>query len=197
MRRWIRAVPAVVGVVALAAGVTGCTDKSGEKKGKARASAPAEEKTAYRLGEASPPQESTQTASDGAMFTVTPTRVATGTKTDMDNSGLQKDEKNGPQIPVFVWTTLTHKSGPAMEVDDMDDDLVVRTAAGMRTKALLVMFGKAEWRNCPDAADGKKLSAGQSAQICTAFLVPEGQTAAAVELTQGWHKKPLEWAAGA
>lgn len=48
----------------------------------------------------------------------------------------------------------------------MDDDLAMRIDAGMRTKALIV---------------------------CTAFLIPANQKAAAVELTRGCYKEPLEW----
>ncbi|MFD8984448.1 hypothetical protein [Streptomyces sp. NPDC059564] len=191
MRPWIRAVPAAVGAVALAAALTGCNNPVSAVK--AKSSAPAAEKKTYGLGEASPLKDSNRTTSDGAKFTVTPTRVETGTQADMDNSGLKKDEAEGPEIPVFVWTTLTHKSGPAMELGDMDDDLVMRTDTGQRTKALFVFMGRAKWPNCPSAESGKKLTPGQSEQICTAFLIPANQKAAAVELTRGFYKEPLEW----
>lgn len=150
-------------------------------------------KKTFRLGEAGPEEESDMQKSSGAKYTVTPTKVQTGTKADMDNSGLKKDTKDGPQIPVYVWSTLTHKSGKAMEIGDMDDDLVVKTVNGQRTRALIVLMGEAKWPNCPAPDPGKKLSAGQSEKICTAFLIPEGQKAAAVELTQGFYKEPLEW----
>lgn len=39
-------------------------------------------------------------ASSGAGHTVAPTRVRTGTKADMDASGLKGDEKDGPRAPV-------------------------------------------------------------------------------------------------
>ena len=42
-------------------------------------------------------------------------------------------------------------------------------------------------------AGDKKLAAGQSQSICTAFLFAQGQKAAAVELSQGYYKQPLEW----
>ncbi|MEV5139980.1 hypothetical protein AB0K71_30875 [Streptomyces syringium] len=147
----------------------------------------------FQLGEASPEQDSAKTASVGAKYTVTPTEVQTGTKADMDSSGLEKDEKNGPQTPVHVWSTLTHKSGKAMKVGDMDGNLVLRTAQGQRTRALIVWMGVAKWPNCPTSDTDKQLSAGQSEKICTAFLIPEGQKPAAVELTQGYYKKPLAW----
>jgi hypothetical protein len=200
MRTWTRAVPAAAGVLALGLALIGCNDL-GSGKSRAKSSSEASDsgsgasdgKETFRLGEASPEKESDMQASAGAKYTVTPTKVQTGTKADMDNSGLKKDEKDGPQIPVYVWSTLTHKSGKAMEIGDMDDDLVVKTVNGQRTRALIVLMGEAKWPNCPAPDTDKKLSAGQSEKICTAFLIPEGQKAAAVELTQGFYKEPLEW----
>ena len=75
----------------------------------------------------------------------------------------------------------------------MDDDLVIKTSSGQRTRALIVLLGQAKWPNCPSFDSDKKLAAGQSEQICTAFLIPKGQRASAVELTQGYYKEPLEW----
>ncbi|MET9643870.1 hypothetical protein AB0K71_24525 [Streptomyces syringium] len=199
MRTWTRAVPATMGALALALAVTGCNDSGSGKKSKgssgshSSASGASDEKKTYRLGEASPEQESGKTTSKDGKYTVTPTKVETGTKADMENSGLKKDDKNGPQIPVYVWSTLTHKSGTAMEVGDMDDNLVMKTNTGGRTRALIVLMGAAKWPNCPEPDSSKKLSPGQSEKVCTAFLIPEGQKAAAVELTRGYYKAPLEW----
>ncbi|MEU0337314.1 hypothetical protein [Streptomyces sp. NPDC006193] len=131
--------------------------------------------------------------SKGAKFTVTPTKVTTGTKADMDNSGLQKDKNDGPQVPVYVWATFTHKSGKPMAVSDMDDGLIVRTDKNRRTRALIVLLGQAKWPDCPAPDSEKQLSAGQSEKICKVFLIPEGQKAAAVELSQGFYSAPLEW----
>ncbi|MFI8942820.1 hypothetical protein [Streptomyces syringium] len=200
MRTWTRAVPAAAGALALALAMTGCND-SGSGKSRSNSgshssdsgSGTSDGKKTFQLGEASPEQDSAKTASVGAKYTVTPTKVQTGTKADMGSSGLEKDEKNGPQIPVYVWSTLTHKSGKAMKVGDMDSNLVLRTAQGQRTRALIVWMGVAKWPNCPTPDTDKQLSAGQSEKICTAFLIPEGQKPAAVELTQGYYKKPLEW----
>lgn len=200
MRTWTRAVPAAMGALALAWALTGCNDPGSEKsRGNSSPSSPdsdsaaSNEKKTFRLGETGPEQESHMQKSADAKYTVTPTKVQTGTKADMDNSGLEKDKESGPQVPVYVWSTLTHKSGTAMEVGDMDDDLVVKTDKGQRTRALLVLMGGATWPNCPEPETDKKLSAGQSEKICTAFLIPEGQKAVAVELTQGYYKEPLEW----
>ncbi len=191
MRTWTRAVPAAAGALALAVALTGCNNSdSGKDK---RSSDSAGHKKAYRLGEASPPQESTMQSSKGSKFTVTPTKAQTGTKADMDKSGLDTSKEKRPEVPVYVWATLTHQSGKAMEVGDMDEDLVVRTDMGVRTRALVVVMGEAEWPNCPAPDTGKKLSPGQSEKICTAFLIPEGQKAAAVELSQGFSSDPLEW----
>jgi hypothetical protein len=196
MRTWIRGVPTAVGAVALAVVLAGCNGyeslTGGSDKGTAD-SADAE-RTTYKLGEASPPQESTMVASKGSTFTVTPTEVRTGTKADMDNSGLKQDD--GPEIPVYVSVTLTHKSGKAMAVGDMDDDLVLRASNGQRTRALLVILGQATWPDCPAVDTEKQLSAGESADLCVAFLVAEGVKPAAVELTQGFYKEPLEWPVG-
>ncbi|MFF3456975.1 hypothetical protein ACFYXH_22100 [Streptomyces sp. NPDC002730] len=200
MRTWTRAIPAAVCALALGLALTGCND-SGSSKSRAGSGSHATDsgsdasdgKKTFRLGEASPEKESDMQKSSGAKYTVTPTKVQTGTKADMDNSGLKKDTKDGPQIPVYVWSTLTHKSGKAMEIGDMDDDLVVKTVNGQRTRALIVLMGEAKWPNCPAPDTDKKLSAGKSEKICTAFLIPEGQKAAAVELTQGFYKEPLEW----
>ncbi len=199
MRTWTRAVPAAIGALALALALTGCNDLgSGKNRGGSGSQASgsgtnADEKKTFRLGEEGPEQESDMQKSSGAKYTVTPTEVRTGTKADMDNSGLRKDKEDGPQIPVYVWSTLTHKSGPAMEVGDMDDDLVIRADSGLRTRALLVMLGAAKWPNCPEPDTEKKLSPGQSEKICTAFLIPEGQKPTAVEVTRGFHNEPLEW----
>ncbi|MEU2247966.1 hypothetical protein [Streptomyces sp. NPDC019224] len=73
------------------------------------------------------------------------------------------------------------------------DDLIVKTDKGERTKALIVIMGEAKWPNCPAPDTRKKLSAGQSEKICKAFLIPEGQKAAAVQLSRGFTKEPLEW----
>ncbi|WP_234345136.1 MULTISPECIES: hypothetical protein [Streptomyces] len=145
-----------------------------------------------RLGEASPPQNSTKKASADARFTITPTRVRTGTQAEMKRSGLKEDKGSGPQVPVFVWSTLTHKSGTPMELSDVPD-LVVRTDQDHRTRPLIVVMGQAQWSDCPDTDGSKKLHAGQSQKICTAYLIPEGQKAAAVELSRGFYQAPLEW----
>ncbi|WP_308120057.1 hypothetical protein [Streptomyces bambusae] len=178
----------------LAVVLTGCNGMDvGKGSGSSSPSPGASARTTFKLGEAGPEMESAKQKSADAKYTVAPTRVETGTKADMDGSGLRKDDKDGPRIPVFVWSTLTHKSGSAMEVGDMDDDLVVRTNTGYRTRPLIVFMGSATWPNCPATDDSKQLSAGQSEKVCTAFLIPEGQTAAAVEVTRGFHAKPLEW----
>ncbi|MEV0373312.1 hypothetical protein AB0I10_26440 [Streptomyces sp. NPDC050636] len=193
MHTWTRAVPAAVGAVALAVALTGCSNWVSGKGRHSSGSHSPDSKTTYRLGEASPPQESHMQKTANSTFTVTPTKAQTGTKADMDNSGLEKDKDKGPKVPVYVWATLTHKSGKALEIGDMDSDLVVRTDAGERTRALIVIMGDATWPNCPAPDTGKKLSVGQSEKICTAFLIPEGQKVAAVELSQGFNAAPLEW----
>ncbi|MBP5888777.1 MULTISPECIES: hypothetical protein [Streptomyces] len=193
---WTRAVPAAMGAVALAVALTGCNgsgSKDESSSGGQASASKAAEKTTYRLGEASPPQESSMQKSKGATYSVTPTKVQTGTKDEVDNSGLQLDKSDGPQVPVYVWATLTHKSGKAMTVGDMDDDLVVATDKGQRTKALIVLMGQAKWPNCPASDTEKQLSAGQSEKICSVFLVPEGQKASAVELARGYYNDPLKW----
>jgi hypothetical protein len=134
-------------------------------------------------------------ASAGATYTVTPTKVVMGTEDDLDRSGLQQDTEDGPQVPVYVWSTIAHKSGKPMPLGDMDDDLVVKTDTGERTRALIMLLGQATWPNCPPFDPDTRLTAGQSQDICTVYLVPEGQKAAAVQLTQGFYKDPLEWAA--
>ncbi|MEU1816797.1 hypothetical protein ABZ543_16560 [Streptomyces roseifaciens] len=200
MRTWTRAVPAAVGALALAMVLTGCSDSgSGKRRGSSGShssnsgAGKSDEKTTYRLGETSPEQESSMQKSSDAKYTVTPTKVQMGTRADMDNSGLKKDDKDGPKIPVYVWSTLTHKSGTPMELGNMDNDLVIKTNGGQRTRALIVLMGEAKWPNCPEPQSSKQLGPGQSENICTAFLIPEGQKAAAVELTRGFTKKPLEW----
>ncbi|MFR0367527.1 hypothetical protein [Streptomyces sp. MCC20] len=181
------------GAVTLAVTLTGCNNSESVKNQGGSETQSADSKSVYRLGEASPPQESTMQKSKGATFTVTPTKVQTGTKAEVDGSGLQLDKSDGPQVPVYVWATLTHKSGAAMTVGDMDDDLVVATDKGQRTKALIVLMGQAKWPNCPASDTEKQLSGGQSAKICNVFLVPEGQKASTVELTQGYYNDPLKW----
>ncbi|MGK5733178.1 hypothetical protein [Streptomyces sp. URMC 124] len=200
MRTWMRAVPVAAGALVLAVGLAGCSESgSGKRRGSSGShsshsgAGASGEKTTYRLGETSPEQESSMQKSADAKYTVTPTKVRMGTKADMDNSGLKKDDKDGPKIPVYVWSTLTHKSGKPMELGDMDNDLVIRTNAGQRTRALIVLMGEAKWPDCPAPQNSKQVGPGQSENICTAFLIPESQKAAAVELTRGFTKKPLEW----
>ncbi|MGY1436761.1 hypothetical protein [Streptomyces reniochalinae] len=208
MRTWTRAVPVTAGALVLALALTGCdgggkkghksgsdSDHSSSSSSSSGGSGSAKEKTSYRLGQTSPTQKSDDDETKGATFTVTPTKVQTGTKADMANSGLEKDKKDEPKVPVYVWSTLNHKSGKPMELGDMDDDLVVRTDQGQRTRALIVIMGEAKWPNCPAMDRDKKLSPGQSEKICTAFLIPEGQKAEAVEINRGYSKKPLEWRA--
>ncbi|MDX3275262.1 MULTISPECIES: hypothetical protein [Streptomyces] len=182
--------------VATALTLTACgahSDTGATREKSASTTSAGKEKTTFKLGEASPVQESQMQRSRGATYTVTPTKVVVGSKADMDNSGLEQDKEDGPQVPVYVWSTLTHKSGKPMALGDMDDDLVVRTDTGQRTRALIVLLGQAQWPNCPAFDSDKKLVAGQSQRICTAFLIPQGQKAAAVQLSQGFYSKPLEW----
>ncbi|ULR52360.1 hypothetical protein [Streptomyces deccanensis] len=186
-----------MGALALTAALTGCND-SATGKAKSTGTPEADGKatnaqTVYRLGEASPPQESSMTRSKGSTFTVAPVKVETGTKTDMENSGLKLDKSDGPQVPVYVTVKYAHESGKAMRLGDMDDDLVVKTSGNQRTKALLVLLGQATWPNCPTPDTEKQLGAGQSETVCTAFLIPASQTPAAVELTQGYYNPSLEW----
>ncbi|MCM2576307.1 hypothetical protein M1E25_02875 [Streptomyces sp. MTZ3.1] len=199
------------GALALAVALTGCND-SGSVQGSDNAAAKpssaqssessgsgsedsdgSDGKETFRLGEASPEQVSDQKESKGAKFTVTPTKVQAGTKADLEKSGLKRDADDDPQVPVHVWSTLTHTSGKPMKLGDMDDDLVVRTDKDQRTRALIVLLGSAKWPNCPATDRDKEVGPGQSEKVCTAFLIPEGQKATAVELFQGFTKKPLEW----
>ncbi|MEU1077758.1 MULTISPECIES: hypothetical protein [unclassified Streptomyces] len=193
MHRRTRAAQAAMGALALAVVLTGCNGTDSPQGHPSSASRTAQEQTTYRLGQVSPVQESTMQDSAGATYTVTPTKVVTGTAADMNNSGLEKDATDGPQVPVYVWSTLTHKSGRAMRLGDMDDDLIVKTSGGQRTRALIVLLGQATWPNCPPFDSDKKLAAGQSEQICSAFLIPAGQKATAVQLFQGYYQDPLEW----
>ncbi|WP_326689302.1 hypothetical protein OIE63_20475 [Streptomyces sp. NBC_01795] len=195
MRRWSRAVPAVVGAVVLTVALTGCngSGKSGEKGGdKSGSSSSSEDKTTFKLGEASPTQTNDGAKAKGK-WTVTPTKVETGTVEDMENSGLEKDKKDGPQVPVFVSSTLKHQSGDPMEIGDMNDDLIVKTDKDKRTRELIVLMGDAKWKNCPTTDTEKKLKPGDQEKICGVFLVPEGQKPAAVELSRGFNSPPLEW----
>ncbi len=187
----VLAVGVAAALALTACGVHSTTGATSENS--ASTTSEAKEKTTFKLGESSPVQESQMQRSRGATYVVTPTKVVTGTKADFDNSGLEQDKEDGPQVPVYVWSTLTHKSGKPMALGDMDDDLVVRTDAGQRTRALIVLLGQAQWPNCPAFDSDKKLAAGQSQRICTAFLIPQGQKAAAVQLSQGFYNKPLEW----
>lgn len=187
------AVGVTMAVTVTACGTGSDTGAAGHNKRAPSTTSTDQEKSTFRLGEASPVQESTMQDSRGAAYTVTPTKVVTGTKDDFDHSGLEQDKEDGPQVPVYIWSTLTHKSGKPMALGNMDDDLVVRTDSGQRTRALIVLLGQAKWPNCPPFDSDEKLAAGQSKSICTAFLVPQSQKAAAVELTQGYYKKPLQW----
>ncbi|MFJ1952354.1 hypothetical protein ACIOGT_16295 [Streptomyces microflavus] len=195
MRTPTRAVPAVLTALALTMTLAACNDTSsgGGRGGGAAGSGASDDRKTFRLGEASPPQDSQKTDSDGATYTVTPTKVVTGTPADVDRSGLDKSELPGPRIPVHVWSTLTHKSGKPMRIGDMDSDLVIRTDRDDRTKALLVMWGDVTWPNCPEPESEKRVAKGGSEEICTTFLITRGEKPAAVELEQGFHSEPLEW----
>ncbi|MFE0364736.1 hypothetical protein [Streptomyces griseoaurantiacus] len=191
-----RAATVTVGALALAAALTGCnkeTSSSGTAGSGSQAKETSNSKTTYTLGEASPPQESTMQKTKGAKYTVTPTKVRTGTAADLKNSGLDLDAKEADQVPVYVSVTLTHQSGKAMTVGDMDEGLTVKTDKDERARALLVLMGQAKWPNCPEPDTEKQLSAGESADICKVFLIPARQKAAAVELTQGFYSEPLQW----
>ncbi|MGW3009502.1 hypothetical protein ACWC9R_11780 [Streptomyces sp. NPDC001219] len=168
--------------------LTGCGDSELEKRRDTSRSPSAVEKTRFRLGEASPPQESAEYAD--AKFTVTPTKVLTGTKKDVARSGLEKDQGG---LPVYVWSTVTQKTGKAMEVGAIEGELIVKTNMEERTRSLFVLMGDATWPNCPTTDLTKKLIPGQPAKICTAFLITEGQKAAAVEFSRGYGTAPLEW----
>ncbi|MFJ3973414.1 hypothetical protein ACIPYR_35450 [Streptomyces parvus] len=189
MRRWRSAV-STVSALALAVALSGCNDTDDSKSVQSEA----EQQTSFRLGEASSPQEyEGSKKSDTTTYTVTPTRVETGTEADMKNSGLDLDELEGPRIPIFVRSTLTVTDGNPLQIRVMAGDLAMRTAQGERTKALLVMWGEATWPNCPDHNAEKKVVKGKPQEICTTFLVTRGSKPDAVELGQGWYKDPLEW----
>jgi hypothetical protein len=196
---WTRTVPTAMGALILAVALSGCGESGTGNKDLSDSVAAAtgdsatDGKTTYRLGQASPPQEHTMQKYKGSTFTVTPTKVQTGTKADLDASGLQLDESDGSKVPVYVSATLTHRGGKAMAVGDLDDDLLVRTDKDERARSLIVLMGQAKWPNCPSADTEKQLSAGQSESICNVFLIPQGQKPAAVELTQGFTAAPLEW----
>ncbi|MFJ6615587.1 hypothetical protein ACIQPT_35510 [Streptomyces sp. NPDC091289] len=194
MRKWNRAVPAALGALALTVTLVGCTDTDDAKGGKGGKNAgSSEEKKTFRLGERSPSQGSMRADEEGATYTVTPTRVETGTKADMDHSGLDLNQLPGPKVPVHVWSTLTHTEGRPMRIREMAGDLVIRTDQGERTEALLVWMGEATWKNCPEPDSEKKVGEGKSEKICTTFLITRGTEPEAVELTRGWYKEPLEW----
>ncbi|WP_331763780.1 hypothetical protein [Streptomyces anthocyanicus] len=193
-----RVVPAL-GALVLALILSGCGDTGPDKKDRSASDAAAasgEGGATYRLGEASPPQESAMQKYKGSTFTVTPTKVETGSRADLEASGLELDEGDGAKVPVYVSATLSLKSGKPMAVGDLDDDLVVRTDKGERTRSLIVLMGQATWPNCPAQDTEKRLSARQSESICNVFLIPQGQKPAAVELTQGFTVAPLEWPVG-
>jgi hypothetical protein len=196
MQMWTRAVPAALGALILAVALSGCGDSGTGKKEVSDSGAAAtgdnasDGKTTYRLGEASPPQEHTMQKYKGSTFTVTPTKVETGTEADLEASGLQLDESDSSKVPVYVSATLTHKSGKAMAVGDLDDDLIVRTDKDERTRPLIVLMGQAKWPKCPSTDTEEQLGAGQSESICNVFLIPKGQKPAAVELTQGFTAAP-------
>ncbi|MFB4424312.1 hypothetical protein C5F59_024920 [Streptomyces sp. QL37] len=191
---WIRTVPAAAAALALAVVLTGCDDSAPAKGGNSPSPDATKDKTSFRLGEPSPLQDSMLTTSADSKYTVTPTKVQMGTAADLDNSGLDTAELPGPRVPVYVWSTLAHKSGKtAMKIDEMDNSLVIRTDRGDRTKALFVLMGDATWPNCPAPDSEKKLNVGESAKICTAFLITRGERAEAVELTQGFSGETLEW----
>ncbi|MFJ6650991.1 hypothetical protein ACIQPS_35840 [Streptomyces sp. NPDC091290] len=184
--------------LALAVALSGCGDSgTGSKEPNSGTAATGDTasggNTTYRLGEASPPQKQTMQKYKGSTFTVTPTKVKTGTKADLKASGLQLDESDGSRVPVYVTVTLTHNSGKSMAVGDLDDGLVVRTDKDERIRSLIVLVGQAKWPNCPPVDTEKQLKAGQSASICNVFLIPQGEKPAAVELTQGFTTAPLEW----
>ncbi|MGW7147126.1 hypothetical protein ACWGII_08835 [Streptomyces sp. NPDC054855] len=150
-------------------------------------------KTTYSLGQESPPQKNTMQKYKDSTFTVTPKKVRTGTKADLEASGLQVDESDRSKVPVYVSVTLAHKSGKGMAVGDLDDDLMVRTDKGDRARSLIVLMGQVKWPNCPTANPEKELRTGQSASICNVFLIPRDQNPVAVELAQGFNAMPLEW----
>ncbi|MFD3970362.1 hypothetical protein [Streptomyces cyaneofuscatus] len=172
--------------------LTGCNDTE-DPKSKPKET---EQQTSFRLGEASPPQEH-ESSQEGktTTYTVTPTRVETGTKADMKNSGLDLDDLEGPRIPIFVRSTLTVTDGDPLRIRVMTGDLAIRTTQGDRTKALLVYWGEATWPNCPEHNAEKKVAKGKPQEICTPFLVTPFSEPEAVELGQGWYKDPLEWLA--
>ncbi|MEU1404784.1 hypothetical protein ABZ471_20845 [Streptomyces sp. NPDC005728] len=116
------------------------------------------------------------------------TTAQTGTKRDMDQSGLEQDPTKRPTVPVYVRANLSHKSGKPMKVGDMTTDLMIN-----RTKALIVLMGEATWPDCPPFGTEKKLSAGQSQTVCQVFLIPAGEKPAEVQLWQGFYNDPVRW----
>ncbi|MEU5136953.1 hypothetical protein [Streptomyces californicus] len=188
MRTWDRAI-ATAGALTLAVTLAGCNEIAAPK----RQQSAAEQRTTFRLGEDSSPQEYEWTdKNDTTTYTVTPTQVEAGTEADVKNSGLDLDELPGPRIPIFVRTTLTITEGKPLWIRVMAGDLAIRATQDERTKALLV-WGDVTWPNCPGHNSEKKVAKGKPVEICTTFLVTRGSTAQAVELWQGWHQDPLEW----
>ncbi|MFJ4623642.1 hypothetical protein [Streptomyces sp. NPDC088812] len=179
---------ALAGALVLVTGLAGCTGVGSGSSDAQPSGGASTSRTTLRLGEASPVQESVASASKGARYTVAVTQVQTGTEADMDNSGLEQDATDQPTIPVYVRATLSHKGGKAMRIGDMTTDLMIN-----RTRALIVIMGRATWPDCPLFDTEKKLSAGQSEKVCQVFLIPAGEKPAAVELWQGYYNDPLRW----
>ncbi|MDJ1131737.1 hypothetical protein [Streptomyces iconiensis] len=198
-RRWSRALPVAAGAVVLAVALTGCDGKKGGDHksdagsgGSGGSGGTDEKKTSFQLGEASPTQTNDGAKAKGK-WTVTPTKAETGTEKELAASGLDREDEK-PEVPVFVWSTLRHQGGDPMTVRDMKTDINVKTDGGKRVGELIVLMGDAKWRDdCPAVDAEKKLKKGDVEKVCTVYLVPKGQKAAAVELSQGFHSPPLEW----
>ncbi|MGW2748106.1 hypothetical protein [Streptomyces sp. NPDC001450] len=182
-----RAISASAGALALVVILAGCNGVGSGSSGAQPSAGSTAARTTFSLGETSPVQDSDMKTSDGAKYTVTVTQVQTGTKADMDNSGLEQDSTDRPTVPVYVWTTLAHKSGPPMRVGDMTKNLLIN-----HTMSLMVI-GEPKWPNCPLFDPDTKLRAGQLKKVCQVFLIPAGEQPASVQLFQGFSRDPLRW----
>lgn len=192
-RRWTRALPVAAGALALAVALTGCEGgKKSDDKSASGSGGSDEKKTSFELGESSPTQTNDGAKAEGK-WTVTPTKAETGTAKELADSGLDR-KSEGPEVPIFVWSTLRHQGGDPMTVREMKTDINVKSDSGARVGELIVLMGDAKWRDDCPASDGeKKLKKGNVEKVCTVYLVPKGQKVAAVEVSQGFQSPPLEW----
>ncbi len=131
--------------------------------------------TAHLLGEEVSVQHTQTSGGPGAPTTtlgVSVLDVRKGAQADLDLAGLQVEPDDASKTPHYVRVRYENQGANAIErllsvsLEDTDGELITATS--------VFDFGGPQFATCPGTTSGE-LAPGESIELCSIFLVPEGQ----------------------